>query len=236
MIYHGDGLEMLAELDDGSTQLIWTDPPFGTDSFQRIVSTGLAYRDSTVDTTVQQMEELAHQSARVLSEDGVLAVCLDYRAIHESCSVISQILDFRGEVIWSFGLGRPSTTWWSNKHNTIALFCRRGSTPRFHYDRVPTTIRKAPKDGYANTKKVASVWDLTMSNTDPERVGYPNQKPLAIIEPFVLVHTDVDDLVVDPFAGSGSTAVAAHKNSRKFAVADINPKAIEVINQRLLTD
>lgn len=233
IIYEGSGIDLLKQLDDATVQLLWTDPPFGTDKHQTIVSTGLRYRDGSVNEAVSLMREVGKQARRVLSDDGVLAVCMDYRAIHAAWYELSRYLDPQGEIIWSFGLGRGSTKWWTNKHNTVILFSIRGSKPRFYYERVHTTTRKAPKPGYEGEKRVASVWDYTMSNTDPERVGYPNQKPEAIIEPFVLVHTDERDLVVDPFAGSGTTAAVANRLGRRYAVADISPDAIATIKKRL---
>lgn len=235
MIFHGDGIEMLTSIEDGAVQLLWTDPPFGTNKRQRVASSGTYYEDVDVSGVVTLIECLGREAKRVLSSDGVLAVCLDYRAIHPACVALMRDLKPLGEVIWTFGLGRGSTNWWTNKHNTVALFSRYGVHPRFHYERVPTTVRKAPKAGYAYDKKVASVWDYTLSNTDPERVGYPNQKPEAIIEPFVLVHTDEDDLVVDPFGGSGSTAAVAKRLKRRYAIADINPVAITTMRKRLNT-
>ena len=72
-----------------------------------------------------------------------------------------------------------------------------------------------------------------MSNSDTQRVGYPTQKPVEIVLPFVEVHTSLGDLVVDPFAGSGTVAVAARMRGRRFAVNDINPVAAETMRARL---
>jgi DNA modification methylase len=228
-----DAVEFLSSLEDDSVQLIWTDPPFGTDSYQVTYSTGKKYRDTNVESVVELLSRVGKQAKRILTNDGVLAICLDYRAVHQTyCALLEQGLVPHGEIIWTFGLGRGATKWWANKHNTIIMFSKSG-TPRFYEDRVPTTYRKAPKRGYEGGKKVTSVWDITLSNTAPERVGYPNQKPEELIKPFVAVHTDEGDLVVDPFGGSGSTAFVANQMGRKYATNDINPVAVEVIKKRL---
>lgn len=232
MIAESDAVDFLCTLGDSSVQLIWTDPPFGTDGFQSS-SSGARYRDLTVGKVVSMMEEVAWQAKRVLTDDGVLAVCLDYRAVHQVyCAVVEQGLLPQGEIVWTFGLGRGASKWWANKHNTILLFSKTES-PRFYPERVPTTVRRAPKPGYEGDKKVASVWDYTLSNSASERVGYPNQKPEALIAPFVLVHTDEGDLVVDPFGGSGSTAAVAKSLNRLYATSDINPEAVAVMRRRL---
>jgi site-specific DNA-methyltransferase (adenine-specific) len=233
MIFHGDAVEFLQQLEDGSVQLIWTDPPFGTDMIQRIDSTGKKYRDVSVDAVIDIMRGVASEAIRVLSSSGVLAVCLDYRAVHQVyCALLEAGLHPHGEIVWTFGLGRGATKWWANKHNTILLFSKSG-TPFFDASKVPMVERKWPKKGYEGAKKVASVWDITLSNTHPERVGYPNQKPEALIEPFVLVHTNEGDLVVDPFGGSGTTAAVAKRLGRRYAISDANIEAVKVITARL---
>lgn len=234
MIYHGPATDFLSSLDSNSTQLLWTDPPFGTDNTQRLASTGKHYRDTSVDEVLSIMFDISSHIKRILTPDGVAAICMDYRAVHQTYGIFTAAgLVPRGEIIWTFGLGRGASKWWANKHNTILLFSKSDMLPRFHADRVPTTVRRVPKAGYEGDKKVASVWDYTLSNTARERVGYPNQKPEAIIEPFVLVHTDEGDLVVDPFGGSGSTAAVASRLNRRYATADINQVAIDTIRERL---
>jgi site-specific DNA-methyltransferase (adenine-specific) len=229
----GDAVEFMRQLGNNSAQLIWTDPPFGTNQVQRLHSTGKRYQDLSVDAVVELMAQIGTEAARALTADGVLAVCLDYRAVHQVyCALLDSGLTPHGEIVWTFGLGRGASRWWANKHNTVLLFSR-GRAPRFNVDYVPTVPRKAPKKGYEGDKKATSVWDITLSNTDAERVGYPNQKPLALIKPFIEVHTNEGDLVVDPFGGSGSTAAAAKELDRRYATADINSVAVQTMTDRL---
>jgi len=225
----------LADLDDQSVQLLWTDPPFGTGDRQTLLRTGQSFQDGSVGQTVDMMVDMAAEMQSKLTPTGVVAICLDYRAVHQVMVEIDGILNFRGEIIWSYATGGVSKSWWSNKHNTILLFDIDGDG-EFNYDQVPTEKRLAPKGDYTHPKKISSVWTKTMSTTDVERSGYPNQKPLAIVEPFIEVHTDPGDLVVDPFCGSGTVAVAAQNLGRRFAVNDLNPDAVKVTKSRLVTE
>lgn len=213
-------------------KLVWTDPPFGTGKTQ--TQRGQSYDDVSPGEAVDLTERAIERIIPFMRSDGVVCICADYRIIHDVIvRVGSDYLYFAGEVIWTFGLGRPRSSWWPNRHNTIATFTVNQKCPPFDASAVPREIRKAPKPGYEDDKPAGSVWDYTMSNTDPERVGYPNQKPLAIIEPFVLAHTSPGDVVADPFMGSGSTAVAALKHGRRFVGQDLNPKAIEITKRRV---
>jgi site-specific DNA-methyltransferase (adenine-specific) len=83
-------------------------------------------------------------------------------------------------------------------------------------------------------KPFDSVWDIpSLAPTAAERTGYPTQKPLALLERIVLATTDPGALVVDPFAGSGTAAVAAQRLARRFAAGDSSREAITVTCARL---
>jgi len=213
---------------DTPVDLVWTDPPFGTNKLQS--NSGESYMDpghwQALSMIVSAIDNVS------LKETSVVCICADYRLVHELVHELSKNLMFRGEIIWSFGLGRPRTSWWPNRHNTIVTFSVSNKAP-FDFASIPTERRKAPKPGYGVTKPVGSTWDFTMSNTSSERVGYPNQKPLTIIEPFILAHTQPNDVVADPFMGSGSTAHAAIKLGRRFVGQDVNPSAVKITDTRI---
>ena len=79
-------------------------------------------------------------------------------------------------------------------------------------------------------------WQTIVSPTGKEKTGYPTQKPLAILERIVKVHSDPGDLVVDFFAGSGTTGEAAARNGRGYLLVDVNPEAVRVMAARLAWD
>lgn len=232
-IVHGEADAKMKNISDNSVQLIWTDPPFNTNNTQRLLSTGKSYQDKHINYE-DMLCKVFRECHRVLAITGVLCVCLDYREVHTAKMMLDSIFGkdcFRGEIIWHFELGSISKSWWTNKHNTILTYSKTDS-PLFKFDEVPTTIRKSPKGKYVDPKKVTSVWSFTMSNSDAQRVGYPNQKPIEIIEPFINVHTNPGDLVLDPFGGSGSVGEAARKHGRKFYLIDSNVEAVDVMTKR----
>jgi site-specific DNA-methyltransferase (adenine-specific) len=76
-------------------------------------------------------------------------------------------------------------------------------------------------------------WHTIVSPTGKEKTGYPTQKPLGILRRIIQASSAEGDTVLDFFAGSGTTGVAAATLNRKFILVDQNPESIEVIKQRL---
>ena len=218
-----------ASIPDLEVNLLWTDVPFGTGKWQKGRS-GKYHDPAEVGYVCEALKSWTH----IMSSDGTIVICADYR---NACDLVSAITDegwvYRGEIIWEFGLGRPRTDWWPVRHNNLMTFTRTDKSGIFKAEFAPKERRLAPKKGYSDDKPAGSVWNFTMSNTDPERVHYPNQKPLAIVEPFVLCHTNEDDLVADPFMGSATTGVAALAHGRRFYGSDVSPEAVKVAKGRL---
>jgi site-specific DNA-methyltransferase (adenine-specific) len=212
-------------------RLIFTDPPFGTGKMQK---RGEAHYDDHLrnDLVLQGIRTSVNKH---LDEEGTLAVLCDYRLAYELVPFVKKMgMSLRGEIVWQFGLGRPRSSWWPNRHNHIYTFTWGEDTGLFDASAIPREKRLAPKPGYPDDKPAGSVWDYTMSNTDPERVEYPNQKPIAVIEPFIKAHTNPGDIVLDPFCGSGSTGRAALKHGRRFVGVDSNYQAVKVATSNLI--
>lgn len=217
-------------LANDKVKLIFTDPPFGTGKVQKMRS-------------AEYMDELEHDAVlagigtcikKYLHEDGTLAVLCDYRLAYDLVPFVErQGMVLRGEIIWEFGLGRPRTSWWPNRHNHVLTFTWTEDSGLFDASALPRERRLAPKKGYPDDRPAGSVWQYTMSNTDPERVEYPNQKSVRLIEPFILAHTNPGDIVLDPFCGSSSTGAAALTLLRNYVGIDNNEEAIRVSSKRI---
>lgn len=81
---------------------------------------------------------------------------------------------------------------------------------------------------------LSDVWEIPFLNPKAkERVGYPTQKPIELLERIIKISTDKGDTILDPFCGSGTTLVAAKLTDRKGIGIDINPEAVKISKQRL---
>ena len=229
VIHNSDCLSL--QSTKSKPKLILTDPPYATGKVQSRLG-GESYADK--ESAEEVSDKIQTLCEKWFGADTTLAVICDYRLAYPLVEKLTKFgLVLRGEIIWSFGLGNARTSWWANKHNHILTFTENETSGIFNEEHIPRTNRVADSKGYPSDKSVGSVWDYTFSNSDSERVKYPNQKPLKILNPFVQVHSDVGDLVFDPFMGSGSTGVAARNNFRKFIGSDLKEEACKIARDRL---
>ena len=227
-IHYGDCLNV--ELTE-KPKLILTDPPYATGKVQSRLG-GERYADK--ESAEQISDKIETLCEKWFGVDTTLAVICDYRLAYPLVAKLTKFgLVLRGEIIWQFGLGAARKSWWPNKHNHILTFTETEVSGQFDPSAIPRTKRIAESKGYPPDKPLGSVWEYTFSNTHSERVKYPNQKPLALLEPIVKAHTFESDLVFDPFMGSGSTGVASIRNGRRFIGCDIKKEACQIATERI---
>ena len=181
------------------------------------------------------------EARRVLTRNGSLFLHVDQHESHY-CKVLPDRLfgreSFINEIIWSYDYGGRSRKKWPTKHDTIFWYAVDPDDYTFNADAIDRIPYMAPglvgKEKAARGKIPTDVWWQTIVPTNSkERTGYPTQKPLAILERIVKVHSNPGDLVLDFFAGSGTTGVAAARNGRRFVLVDSNPEAVQVAAKRL---
>ncbi len=237
-ILAGDNLPYLKGFKDESFNLIYIDIPFNTGKVQKIH--GNSYTDS-FDDLVLFLQPRLEEAKRILTKDGSLFLHADYREIHYVKVALDKIFgrdNFINELVWSYDYGGRSKTKWSQKHDTILFYAKDHKNYTFNYDAIDRIPYLAP--GLVGAVKAArgktptSVWWNTIVPTQgKERVGYPTQKPMAILERIVKVHSNAGDELLDFFAGSGSFGDAALKHNRNVTLIDQNPQAITVMTDRL---
>ena len=238
MIIHGDCLGALAALPDRFARLAYIDPPFNTGSDREIH--GRSYDDEFDDYEKFLMPRI-ESSLHCLTNDGSIFVHLDHREVHYVKVWMDRLLGrdkFMNEIIWSFDYGGRSKRKWPAKHNTILWFTLDPKNYIFNYDAIDRIPYMAPnlvgKEKAARGKTPTDVWWSTIVHTTGhERVDYPTQKPMKVLERIVNVHSNPNDTVLDFFAGSGTTGHAAAKNDRSFVLVDSNEQAIDVMKKRL---
>ena len=178
---------------------------------------------------------------RVLAGDGSLFVHLDQREVHYVKVLLDGIFGrdcFRNEIIWAYDYGARPRRAWPAKHDTILWYSRDPRRWVFDaeaMDRVPYLAPRLQTEARrARGKTITDVWWQTIVPTrSRERTGYPTQKPVALLERIVRVHSEPGDLLLDCFAGSGSFGEAALRHGRRVVLVDRSAAAVRVMRNRL---
>lgn len=246
VVYLSEASRLMSELSEGSIDLIYADPPFGTNNRQR--SGDLSYSDS-FDDYVQFIKEHAAHLQRVLNDSGTAYVHLDYRWVHYAKVELDLTFgreNFLGEIVWSYNFGGRGKNFFAKKHDTILVYAKQKGHHVFNYDDIDRIPYKAPEMQYVGRsreeaeRRIAAgqvptdVWDIPIIGTNSrERVGYPTQKPTSLIRRIVVASSPVGGVVLDPFCGSGTTAIVAASVGRRFIVCDKSEDAVRVTGERL---
>ncbi|MFL2664847.1 MAG: DNA-methyltransferase [Dehalococcoidia bacterium] len=198
-----------------------------------------SYEDK-IDSYLDFLRLRVEESKRILKKNGSFFLHLDFREIHYAKVLCDEIFgrdSFINEIIWSYDYGARSRKKWSAKHENILWYAIDPSNYTFRYHDIDRIPYMAPNlVGAEKAKKgktpTDSWWHTIVSTNGKEKTGYPTQKPLGIIDRIIKVHSNPGDLVLDFFAGSGTTGMSAIKNDRNVVLIDNNPESINVMKKR----
>ena len=246
-IINGDCLEVLKDLPDNSIDMVLTSPPY--DTLRQ-------YNGFSFD-----FENIAKELYRIIKLGGVIVWVIGDATKDgtESGTSFKQALYFKNigfnlydtmiyrkinyvplthnryeqefEYMFIFSKGRPKTfnpimiptKTAGTKHNRTKSNKEEGSSVR---NRDETTITK-------DTKIKGNVWDMSVSST---HYDHPAIFPEQLANDHIISWSNDDDVILDPFAGSGTTGITAFKNNRNFILIEISDKYCEIIQQRFLKE
>ena len=213
---------------------------FGGQRYQTVRLGEKAFADAFDDYQAFLAPRLA-EAHRVLAVDGSLYFHIDYREAAYCKLMLDGLFgreSFLNEIIWAYDYGARSRKKWPAKHDNILVYVKDPARYTFNYDALDRIPYLAPglvgPEKAARGKTPTDVWWHTIvSPTGKEKTGYPTQKPLGILRRIVAAASPIGGVVLDFFAGSGTTGVAAHELGRRFILVDNNPQALAVMRQRL---
>ena len=193
------------------------------------------------------------EAHRVLKSSGSLYFHIDYREVHYCKILLDQIFgreSFINEIIWAYDYGGKSRSKWPAKHDNILFYAKDPNNYIWNTnetDRIPYMAPglvgpekadkgKLPTDtwwyGYVGKYQTDTWWHSIVGTNSKERLGYPTQKPLGIIERIIKTSTMRGQIVLDFFAGSGTVGEGCINLNRKFILIDNNKEAMEVMAHR----
>jgi site-specific DNA-methyltransferase (adenine-specific) len=192
------------------------------------------------DDYLSFLEPRLVEAYRILSAHGTLYFHIDYREVHYCKLLLDQIFgrqSFLNEIIWAYDYGGRTKKRWPPKHDNILVYVK---DPR-HYTFNVADIDRIPymAPGLVGPEKAArgklptdTWWHTIVATNGSEKTGYPTQKPLGILNRMIRASSNPGDLVLDFFAGSGTTGVSCLELGRRFILIDNNPQALQVMRQR----
>ena len=248
----GDCIEAMAQLPAECADLIFADPPFN-----------IGYEYDIYDDRRSKDEYLAWADAwlraaiRLLKPSGSFWLAMGNAYVAEYKIRLDALgLTMRNWIVWHYTYSRWCEKRFALSHAHILFYVRNPKQYTFHADavRVPSarqTIYRYPKakpcgrvpddvwilrpqETAEHFRPEHDVWfEPRVCGTSLERVAHPCQMPEAILERIIRVATNPGDLVIDPFAGSGTTLAVAKRLGRRFWGCELSPRYANVIVERL---
>ena len=236
-----DCVELLHNLPDNSIQLIVCDPPYNLN-----IAEWDEYKNY-----IEWASTWLSEVPRVLKESGSIVIFGGFQFQSDYGGDLLEIMHFIRHnislrlvnlIIWYYKNGMGAHRFFSNRHEELVWYAK---TKRytFNLDAVRIPYDEATKKAYKKDKRLKSesidkgknptnVWDISRLNgNSKERVGHETQKPVVLIERIIKALSSPGDLVMDFFAGSGSTSVASILSGRNSIASDIDPYLIQYLEQ-----
>lgn len=249
-LYQGDSLEWLASLDSHSVDLVFADPPY---NIKKADWDNFDSQEHYIEWSMQWIK----QASRILKPTGSLYVCGFSEILADLKHPAMRYFKGCRWLVWHYknkaNLGHD----WGRSHESIIHF-RKSDATKLNLDdvRIPYgahTLKyplhpqadssaygkgaNKPRDHWQPHPKGAKpkdVFDIpTTCNGMGEKTPHPTQKPEELLRKLVLASSNTGDLVVDPFSGSGTTAVVAEQLNRRWLACDINAEYNRWAIQRL---
>ena len=240
----GDAFELLAKIPERSFDLLFADPPynlsktFGAETFSEM---GASDYEDWLGSWLSLCRPLLKSNASVY-------ICGDWRSSSAIQRTGSQLFKLRNRITWEREKGRGARANWKNTAEDIWFFTV-SDEYTFNLDAVkqrrrvlaPYTANGAPKDwrqssdGNFRDTHPSNIWtDISVPFWSmSENTDHPTQKPEKLLAKIILASTNEGDLVLDPFAGSGTTAVTAKKLLRRFVALESDQQFCLLAQKRL---
>ena len=241
-----DNLDYLRGLGDETMQLIVTSPPYNL---------GKSYEArSALDDYLEAQAEVIAECVRVLRPTG--SICWQVGNYVENGEIVpldtvlfptfrAEKLQLRNRIVWHYGHGLHAQKRLSGRYETINWWTKTADyTWNLDPIRVPSKYpgkryfrgpRAGELSGNPKGKNPSDVWEIpNVKNNHVEKTVHPCQFPVELVERLVLSMSGPGDAVLDPYAGVGSTLIAALKHGREAYGCDIEPEYIAIARERLM--
>lgn len=229
MIIENEAIAFLKSLDSLMVDCIFTDPPYNI---------GLQYEnhDDNMSNYYDWCNNWIYECSRVLKPGGSFWLVINDEHVCRLALMLERMgMVRRNHIIWFYTFGPHCESKFTRAKAHILYFTRKGGKHTWNRPLVPSA-RQAMGDKRAapEGKTPDDVWEIPrLVGNAKERVKYPCQLPLELVNRAILCSTNVGDTVLDPFLGTGTTAVSALTHKRKIIGCDNSPIAIGLTHGRI---
>ncbi len=214
-----------------------------TEAFEMLRSMRSFLKENDMMAYLTMMAIRLVELHRVLKPTGSLYLHCDPTASHYLKILLDAIFgkkNFVNEIIWSYRTGGASKKHWSRKHDVIFFYAKTNTyyfeaqKERIYYDKPFFSPQQDEEGRWYSDVYMRDVWEIpAVINVSKERLGYPTQKPIALLERILAASSKPGDVVLDPFCGCGTSIHAAQKLGRAWIGIDVTHLAISLIGKRL---
>jgi len=256
-VLHGDSLKVLKGIESGKFDLIITSPPYNVGKSYEIktsIEKYLETQEAIIDELVRTLSEkgnLCWQVGNYVHKGEVFPLDIFYYSIFKRHG-----LKLRNRIIWYFGHGLHAKNRFSGRYETILWFSK-SDNYIFNLDNVRVPAKYPGKRHFKGSKKgeisgnplgknPSDIWEIVINDWEtslwnipnvksnhPEKTEHPAQFPIELVERCVLALTNENSWVLDPFAGVGSTLIAAIKNDRNVIGIEKEEEYCKISKQRI---
>ena len=213
---------------------------------------GLRKRESSLAAYLLNMADRLLAMKPVLRQTGSIYLHCDPTASHYLKLVMDAVFGkskFRNEIVWAYRTGGVSKRWFGRKHDIILFYSNSDkysiSIPKersYNRNNKPYRFKgveefKDEKDHWYTMATMRDVWEInTVGRTSAERLGYPTQKPLALMDRILDASCPSNGVVLDPFCGCGTSVHAAEDRELNWIGVDISRFAVELMRERVMSN
>ena len=227
----GDAVEEMKKIPSKSVNLIATDPPYNLNKNYGIIHDNLNFEEY-----INFSRKWLSESVRVLKDDGSIYIFMGMRYISYIYSILEQEfgLNFNSWITWFYTQGIGKTKGFSPRHEDILFFTKHPKNFTFNLDSI-----RVPQKFYRSINNMrganpGNVWEFSHTHyCNKNRKNHPTQKPEGLFERIILASSNEHDLVLDPFAGSGTSLRVCQQTNRNCIGIEINFEYVEMIKKRL---
>lgn len=227
----GDAIDALRSMPSSSVNLIVTDPPYNLNK-----DYGVGQDSYEFNEYLEFSRTWLREAVRVLAPDGTLYIFMGMKYISYLYEILEKEfhLSFNSWITWFYTQGLGKKRGFSPRHDDILMFTKNPQHFTFNLDSI-----RVPQKYYRSVNNMrganpGNVWEFShIHYCNKNRKKHPTQKPEGLYERMILASSRENDLVVDPFMGSGTCLRVCQQTNRRAIGIDINPEYVDMTKSRL---